>query len=518
MWTQSSGLLPGYLYLTDHHLAFSAAVGKQTAVIALKRIHSVSKEKVLRLNNGVKVCIGEKEEDTYLFSFFSRDEPYDYILTLWDIAMETVLRKDEGPMNTVSSVFVAEPTSPGQLIRRGMPAPQHAILKSIKDKDALAAHRTNSHFQATFHFPEVEHVVKTFTVKKFKMPTGGGSTSSVHGTLFLSQNFFCFHSAPKQAKAQLALPYVYIQEAKMDVNAKTSTLRVKSTAGAELEFVVRNREAQHVIDEVDIMRKTAGAFRAKGVDASNKYFEVQYDERIRELKRIALSSPSLSKKSAEENGADQSLRDLTTWNAWEEHFKDFGEGFAMVRTQAFAKLIEKVGIPDQLRGVLWQFCSGSTYLRYLLEGQNYYASLLKQSEAGTSESLVADEIEKDLHRSLPEHSFYQTEAGISALRRVLLAYSVHNREIGYCQAMNIITALLLLYLSEEATFYLLCMLCEVLMPRSYNKAMVGAIIDQNVFESLLQEKMPDLVRFGQKPHFFLLTFLLPVCDFTARIC
>lgn len=530
MYTSSSGLLAGYLYLTDHHLCFSSAVGKHNAVLPLKNIVSVSKEKVLRLNNGVKVCMGEKDEDAYLFSFFSRDEPYDYILTLWDTAMEAILRKDEGPTNTVSSVFTSEPTSPGQLIRRGMTAPQHAVLRSIKDKEALAAHRTNSQFQAAFHFPEVEHVVKTFAVKKFKVPasayagtsnassnaasssSGSTPTSSLSGTLLLSQNFFCFNSSSssKDAKVQLALPYVYLKESKMEVSGKVSTLKIVTTSGANLDFVVRNREAQHVSDEVEIMRKTAGAFRAKGVDASNKYFEVQYDERIRELRSLALSSPSLAKKSPEENGNDQAMRDLNAWKAWEDYFREFGEGFAMLRTPRFTHLIETFGIPDQLRGVLWQFCSGSTYLRYLLEGQNYYASLLKQQQQQTEnggnsnnpygitgESLVADEIEKDLHRSLPEHSFYQTEAGINTLRRVLLAYSVHNREIGYCQAMNIIAALLLLYLSEEATFYLLCMLCEVLMPRAYNKAMVGAIIDQNVFEALLQERLPDLYKHFQ---------------------
>ena len=57
------------------------------------------------------------------------------------------------------------------------------------------------------------------------------------------------------------------------------------------------------------------------------------------------------------------------------------------------------------------------------------------------------------------------------MNRVLLAYSLHNPEIGYCQSMNFICAFLLLHMEETAAFWTLCYIIDEHMVGYYRKGM-----------------------------------------------
>jgi hypothetical protein len=138
-------------------------------------------------------------------------------------------------------------------------------------------------------------------------------------------------------------------------------------------------------------------------------------------------------------GDARKLRDKAKMRLWKEYMKENGRNVTLIRQPTFHKLI-RVGLPNRLRGEVWEITSGAMYSR--LQNPDLYTETLAKYSGRSS--LAIDEIEKDLNRSLPEYPGFQSEEGIGRLRRVLTAYSWTNPEVGYCQAMNIVVAAILM--------------------------------------------------------------------------
>ena len=209
--------------------------------------------------------------------------------------------------------------------------------------------------------------------------------------------------------------------------------------------------------------------------------------------------------------------DTARISPWNQYFESHGRDVCMIKDPKLHQLVS-AGIPNSLRGELWMVLSGSLFD---MPPAQYYDSLLRILDKNTPvvRPSVLEEIEKDLHRSLPEHPAYQSTVGINALRRVLCAYAIRNPTIGYAQSMNIITSVFLLYLKEEDAFWLLCVLCERLLPEHYSKTLVGAVIDQKCFESLVTEKLPSVAEAFDKGGISLSMFSVPwfVCIFVNTL-
>ncbi|MEE6478561.1 hypothetical protein FKM82_011876 [Ascaphus truei] len=401
----------------------------------------------------------------------------------------------------------------GYLEDKNLPKPTRPLKNISALKRDLDARAKNEHYRATFRLPRDEwldgHTHCTLWTPFSKM--------HIPGQMFVSNNYICFASKEEEA-CLLIIPLreVTIVEKADSSSVLPSPLSI-STKG-KMTFLFANLKDRNVLVQriSDFLQKTSsqraggdcsGEPRAavrKGSTGNNGYEEIsQLPSNSPTDVGPTVSIPQCS-GSGEAPTASHGLlklfrRDTTEemgskWakekmkeESWNIHFFEYGRGMCMYRTSKTRELVLK-GIPESLRGELWLLFSGAS--NEMVTHPGYYADLIEKSTGKCN--LATDEIERDLHRSMPEHPAFQNELGIAALRRVLTAYAFRNPNIGYCQAMNIVTSVLLLYCNEEEAFWLLVALCERMLPDYYNTRVVGALVDQGVFEELTRECLPQL--------------------------
>ena len=98
-----------------------------------------------------------------------------------------------------------------------------------------------------------------------------------------------------------------------------------------------------------------------------------------------------------------------------------------------------------------------------------------------------------VHERLSSVTSPPVEDAIVPLRNILMAYSMRNPAVGYCQSMNFLCAMLLLHLEEEQAFWVLTSLVErLLLPDYYAPSMLGSRVDQLTFQSCLAWKLPHI--------------------------
>ncbi|XP_069573828.1 USP6 N-terminal-like protein isoform X1 [Brachyistius frenatus] len=118
------------------------------------------------------------------------------------------------------------------------------------------------------------------------------------------------------------------------------------------------------------------------------------------------------------------------------------------------KLVRRIykGIPLQLRGEVW--CLLLDIPRIKEEKKDFYEKL-KARARGLSPDVR--QIDLDVNRTYRDHIMFMHRYDVKqqALFHVLTAYSMYNTEVGYCQGMSQITALLLIYMNEEDAFWAL---------------------------------------------------------------
>lgn len=180
------------------------------------------------------------------------------------------------------------------------------------------------------------------------------------------------------------------------------------------------------------------------------------------------------------------------------------------------KELVRKGIPHHFRAIVWQLlCDAQT-----MPVKDQYSELLKMTSP--CEKLIR----RDIARTYPEHNFFKEKdsLGQEVLFNVMKAYSLVDREVGYCQGSAFIVGLLLMQMPEEEAFCVFFKLMQDYRLRELFKpsmAELGLCMYQ--FECMIQEYLPELFVHFQSQSFhtsmyasswfltiFLTTFPLPI--------
>lgn len=172
------------------------------------------------------------------------------------------------------------------------------------------------------------------------------------------------------------------------------------------------------------------------------------------------------------------------------------------------------GVPPAWRGAAWFWYAGGP--AKLAQNPGLYQKLVEDVDKGLLSEIDREIIERDLNRTFPDNIKFKPDPTpeptqdfpgrnirpprtsmegevpiIRALRRVLQAFSIHNPNIGYCQSLNFLAGLLLIFLDEdeEKAFHLLNIVTTTHLPGTHAKVL-EANVDVGVLMTCIKESMP----------------------------
>ncbi|XP_048388340.1 TBC1 domain family member 4 isoform X2 [Stegostoma tigrinum] len=152
------------------------------------------------------------------------------------------------------------------------------------------------------------------------------------------------------------------------------------------------------------------------------------------------------------------------------------------------------GVPKARRGEIWQFLAEQYRLRHRLPEKQQpadisYKELLKQLTTQQHAILV------DLGRTFPTHAYFSAQlgAGQLSLFNLLKAYSLLDKEVGYCQGISFVAGVLLLHTTEEQAFEMLKFLMYDLgFRKQYRPDMMSLQIQMYQLSRLLHDYHREL--------------------------
>ncbi|POS75641.1 GTPase-activating protein gyp3 [Diaporthe helianthi] len=223
---------------------------------------------------------------------------------------------------------------------------------------------------------------------------------------------------------------------------------------------------------------------------------------------------------------------------WEAFLKENGlmtdQPNRFPQHSAKAKRFIRKGIPPEWRGAAWFYYAGGP--KILANNRGVYDNLVKKAQGGELKEVCRDDIERDLYRTFPDNVRFRRSAPstglapgqaaqspspgntpvhsrnnstqsanpaprapgsepaiIESLRRVLSAFAIFNPSIGYCQSLNFLGGMLLLFVeSEEQAFWLLNIITRVYLPGTHEMNLEGSKVDLSVLMNELEAVLPNV--------------------------
>uniref|UniRef100_A0A3P9KHH0 TBC1 domain family member 9B n=1 Tax=Oryzias latipes TaxID=8090 RepID=A0A3P9KHH0_ORYLA len=477
----------GWLYLSVNHLCFySFLLGKEvTLVVPWTEVTQLEKNATLVFPESVRVSTRHTEH--FFSMFINITDTFKLMEQLANLAMRQLLDNEAFEFD------------------RSLPKP----CKTLKNVSALKrdfdARAKNEWYRAMFRLTHDErldgHTDCTLWAPFAKM--------HVVGQLFISNNYICFNSKEEDL-CQLIIPLREVSVVEKADSSSVLPCPVSISTKNKMNFLFANlKDRDFLVQRIsDFLQRTPDSLWGDTnplsligpATSTVSSFSLAKSDSVLKGRHYHPGLPTATQtllqlyhRDSPEDLGPKAMKEKMKEEAWNIHFSEFGRGVCMYRTSRTRELVLN-GIPERLRGELWLLFSGAQ--NEIVSHPGYYGDLVEAAMGQCS--LATEEIERDLHRSMPEHRAFQNETGIAALRRVLTAYAHRNPGIGYCQAMNIVTSVLLLYCTEEEAFWLLVALCERMLPDYYNTRVVGALVDQGVFEELTRDFLPQLYEHMQE--------------------
>uniref|UniRef100_A0A8D1T2W1 Rab-GAP TBC domain-containing protein n=1 Tax=Sus scrofa TaxID=9823 RepID=A0A8D1T2W1_PIG len=437
----------GWLYLSVHHVCFySFFLGKELKlVVPWVDIQKLERTSNVFLTDTIRITTQNKERDFSMF--LNLDEVFKIMEQLADVTLRRLL-DNEG--------FDLDPDlqEPSQITKR-----------------VLEARAQNEFFRAFFRLPRRE---KLHAVLDCSLWTPF-SRCHTAGRMFASDSYICFASKEDGCcKVILPLREVVSIEKMEDTSLLPSPIIVSVRSKMAFQFIeLRDRDslvesllvrlkqvhADHPV-RYDTSRDedvTSPVFYSANMCSDHRFGGLETLSSQNNEEREKETNPRLHpealvaafRQSGSQSPDSRLSREQIKISLWNDHFVEYGRTVCMFRTEKIRKLVA-MGIPESLRGKLWLLFSA-----WFLKSPWWPHSLVSNCPHPCDPS------------PSPE------------------------------QSMNILTSVLLLYAKEEEAFWLLVAVCERMLPDYFNHRVIGAQVDQSVFEELIKEQLPELAEHMQ---------------------